>query len=261
MSPDSVLVSVVLPTFNRAGTILRAVRSVLDQTHADLELVVVDDGSVDRTEEIVGGESDPRIRYIKLDRNRGQSVARNVGIRASRGALIAFQDSDDAWLPQKIERQLATIDGDAGAAGVYCDLLRIAATGQSYVINVTEPVVGALIEPRNRSYQTFGIGIQSCVLRKQSLTTVGGFREDMHCFEDLELLLRIVQRWPLRRVGEALVHYFESDGAVSRNLAAERRARLSMLRRYGLRIALSRPKFIVREIRTIRNLSRRLGNR
>src|SRR5258707_14809733 len=102
-------VSVVLPTFNRGGTLLRSVRSVLNQSHRDLELIIVDDGSTDETHDIVDVISDSRLRYIKFDRNCGQSVARNTGIAASRADLIAFQDSDDVWLPRKLERQLSVL--------------------------------------------------------------------------------------------------------------------------------------------------------
>src|SRR3989344_1865760 len=98
-------VSVVLPTYNRAHTLERAVRSVLNQTHKDFELIVVDDGSTDNTRDIVVSFADGRIRYIKHESNKGVAEARNTGIGASRASLIAFQDSDDEWLPHKLALQ------------------------------------------------------------------------------------------------------------------------------------------------------------
>ena len=100
------LVSVILPTFNRAGTLPRAIMSVLDQSYRNLELLIVDDGSKDNTAEIVAGIPDSRIRYIPLDVNGGASSARNVGLRLAKGRFIAFQDSDDEWLAGKLERQV-----------------------------------------------------------------------------------------------------------------------------------------------------------
>jgi glycosyltransferase involved in cell wall biosynthesis len=105
MNNDQSFVSVVLPTFNRAGTLLRSIRSVLMQQHNNLELIIVDDGSTDRTPELVKNIDDPRIRYIRLDRNPGHASARNTGIMASGAELIAFQDSDDLW-----ERDRALVD-------------------------------------------------------------------------------------------------------------------------------------------------------
>ena len=102
------LVSVVLPTFNRSRTLARAVRSVLGQGYSNLELIVVDDGSTDDTAGLVANFRDPRIRYEKLERNQGASAARNRGLELARGEFIAFQDSDDEWLADKLERQVAS---------------------------------------------------------------------------------------------------------------------------------------------------------
>lgn len=105
------LISVVIPTYNRAGVIPTTIQSVLAQTYRNLEIIVVDDASADRTQEVVSGFSDRRIRYICHEQNRGGSVARNTGVTAAKGSFIAFLDSDDAWLPSKLEVQLAAILG------------------------------------------------------------------------------------------------------------------------------------------------------
>ena len=88
------LISVIIPTYNREKTIDRAVDSVLKQTYSNLEVIVVDDGSSDRTEEIVKGISDPRVRFYKLPQNGGAGHARNEGVKLAGGELIAFHDSD-----------------------------------------------------------------------------------------------------------------------------------------------------------------------
>lgn len=113
-------VSVVIPTYNRQDTILRAVGSVLGQTHRDLELIVVDDASTDDTEAVLAGIGDPRLRQHRHTQNRGAAAARNTGIAAATGDCIAFLDSDDAWLPHKLELQLAALRAAPAEQAVSC---------------------------------------------------------------------------------------------------------------------------------------------
>jgi glycosyltransferase involved in cell wall biosynthesis len=224
--------SIVLPTYNRADTLPRSIASVLNQSYDDFELIIVDDGSTDGTSMVVGGVNDVRIKYIKLDGNRGQSVARNVGIAASKAGLIAFQDSDDVWHPDKLGHQMPALDADAGLDGVYCDLRRIPVRGEPYILKAPELVRGAIFDGRVSLYQSHSIGIQSCVLRKEALDRVGPFREDMRRFEDLELLLRLAKMHCLRRIPLPLVDYFASSG-VSTNFIECLRARAILFQRYG----------------------------
>ncbi len=102
--PSAPLVSVVIPTYNRAQMVSEAVRSVLEQTFGDLEVIVVDDGSTDGTREALKPHAD-KIRYLRQE-NSGVSAARNRGIAEARGSLIAFLDSDDLWLPAKLKNQV-----------------------------------------------------------------------------------------------------------------------------------------------------------
>src|SRR5215468_5764628 len=103
-------VSVVVPVFNRPIAVARAINSVLVQTCQDFEIIVVDDASTDDTAAAVASIRDSRVRSIRHDRNRGGSAARNTGIEAAGAPLVAFLDSDDEWLPSKLERQLAVFD-------------------------------------------------------------------------------------------------------------------------------------------------------
>lgn len=104
------LVSVILPTYNREKTLLRSIYSVLNQSYQNLELLIIDDGSNDQTEKLVGSIRDNRIIYIKYSKNRGACAARNIGIAHARGNYIAFQDSDDEWLPQKLDLQIKLLN-------------------------------------------------------------------------------------------------------------------------------------------------------
>jgi glycosyltransferase involved in cell wall biosynthesis len=109
MENSSIAVSVVIPTYNRASLLGRAIKSVLEQTYQDFEIIVVDDASTDNTEEVVRNLRDRRIRYLRHEKNRGGSAARNTGIRAAWGQYIAFQDSDDEWLPEKLKKQMEVL--------------------------------------------------------------------------------------------------------------------------------------------------------
>lgn len=109
--------SVVIPTYNRAHVVGRAIRSVLSQSCQDFEIVIVDDGSADSTALVVGGFNDPRIRYIRQE-NRGGGAARNAGIDAARGRFIAFLDSDDEFLPAYLARMRALLaNSETGTVG------------------------------------------------------------------------------------------------------------------------------------------------
>ncbi len=98
------LVSIIIPAYNSAGSLLRAVDSVFTQTYRDFEVVVVDDGSVDQTKEVIFTYQD-KVRYINQD-NRGPGAARNTGIQAALGQYLVFLDADDELLPNKLELQL-----------------------------------------------------------------------------------------------------------------------------------------------------------
>jgi glycosyltransferase involved in cell wall biosynthesis len=100
------MVSVIIPTYNRANLIGESIYSVLNQTYKELELIIVDDGSTDNTEEIVQAIPDPRIRYFKLPHTGRNAISKNFAIRRSKGTLIAFNDSDDTWVETKLEKQV-----------------------------------------------------------------------------------------------------------------------------------------------------------
>ncbi len=105
----NIKISVIIPTYNRGKIIGNSIKSVLNQTFKNLEIIVVDDGSKDNTKEIVDEFKDERVRYIKLNNNTGAANARNIGIKNAIGQYISFQDSDDIFYPDKLERQLKNI--------------------------------------------------------------------------------------------------------------------------------------------------------
>ncbi|TAK34595.1 MAG: glycosyltransferase family 2 protein, partial [Saprospiraceae bacterium] len=116
--PPTPAVSVIIPTYNRAKTIERAIDSVLNQTFSDLELIVVDDCSTDFTVDVIKQYTDERLIYIRHENNRGEGGARNTGIRNSRAKYIAFLDSDDEWFPNKLEKQMPVIQESDSKVGI-----------------------------------------------------------------------------------------------------------------------------------------------
>jgi len=126
-------VSVIIPTYNRAKLLPRAVNSVLNQTFKDFELIIVDDASTDNTEEVVRRYKDHRIKYIRHKTNKGISISTNEGINKSKGQYIAFQDSDDEWLPEKLKKQMEIITCESNIGVVYTGYIRISPTKKDYL--------------------------------------------------------------------------------------------------------------------------------
>ena len=105
----NIKISVIIPTYNRETLIVDSINSVLNQTYKNIEVIIVDDGSVDNTQQEIDKIKDNRIKYIKLEKNYGAPNARNIGIKNAVGQLISFQDSDDILYPNKLEKQFHNI--------------------------------------------------------------------------------------------------------------------------------------------------------
>ncbi|MEP0213205.1 MAG: glycosyltransferase family 2 protein, partial [Cellulophaga sp.] len=126
------LVSIIIPTYNRQLTIRRAIDSVLSQSYSNIEIIVVDDCSNDKTYLIMENfKSDDRVQYIRLDKNVGGGGARNLGIKASKGEYIAFQDSDDVWLEDKLVKQMNVFLKNKELDVVFCKIKRISSNSIS----------------------------------------------------------------------------------------------------------------------------------
>jgi GT2 family glycosyltransferase len=207
-------VSVVLPTYNRATLVGRAIRSALAQTVADLELIVVDDGSADRTEAVLREVRDPRLRVLRLPGNRGVSRARNAGIDLARAPWVAFLDSDDEWRPAMLERQLARAAADPAIGAVYCRYHR------------HDHVTGRRATPAlplhegdvlDRLLEGWRFVTSVAMVRRQALLDAGGFAPDLDAQEDYDMWLRLAARGlRFAAVAEALViKHHHGDGHLS----------------------------------------------
>lgn len=194
-------ISVVIPTRNRSEFLADAVASVLNQTHSPLEVIVVDDASADATPDTLArlADSDPRVRSIRHPGARGAPAARNTGIAASCGTVVAFLDDDCIWHPDKLEKQLGALTGKRGL--VYC---RHAIRHEGRWVVEGEP--GAARDPVGGLLRKNYIGTYSILVRRELLDAVGGFDEALPRLQDWDLLLRLARHTGFSFVPEVLVH-------------------------------------------------------
>jgi len=250
MSENMPAVSVIIPTYNRAHQVGRAIQSVLAQSYQNFEVIVVDDASTDNTKEVMESISDKRIRYIRHNENRGASAARNTGIHVAKGEYIAFLDSDDEWLPEKLEKQIKVLKTTFPEAGVvYTDMWRVYRNGRAEYWNSPTVTKGTIIDAKKLEYQVMGIGIQSALIRKGCFNKVGVFDEKFPRFIDLELFIRLAKDFHFYHIQEPLVKYYETEG-ISSNKRAETTSRILLLEKYSEDFKQNK-KFLAREYRYI----------
>ncbi len=194
-------VSVIIPTYNRAVKVYRAILSAIDQTYMDTEIIVIDDASTDNTIERLN-EFGNRIKIIRHDKNMGVSAARNSGIRNAKGEYIALLDSDDYWLPEKLEAQMAFFKAHPDA--VIC---------QARELWIRH---GKRVNPGNKHLKPSGdifipslklclVSPSAVMFKKSLLTEVGMFDETFPVCEDYDLWLRISYRYPVYLIEQDLL--------------------------------------------------------
>lgn len=204
------LVSVVLPTYNRATTLPRAVGSVLTQSYTNLELIVVDDGSTDETQKILASIDDGRLRHLPLGKRSGAATARNAGIAAASGDLIAFQDSDDEWLPAKLAAQVELMEASGPEVGWVGARHKVIVGGEGQDVGPDLLIAGRDHLPDLLDGRAFVT--PNWLVRRDALQRVGAFREDMPCLEDWDLIFRLDDVCRFRAVDEiALIRYGSAD--------------------------------------------------
>ncbi|MFH1882428.1 MAG: glycosyltransferase [Planctomycetota bacterium] len=212
-------VSVVIPTYNRARILGRAVRSVLNQSYKDFEVIVVDDASSDNTKEIVDGLNDKRIKYIRHDKNSGEAAARNTGIQAAGGKYIASHDSDDEWLAGKLERQVMLLESSPREVGLaYTGFWRIEGNTQSYF---PPDRIGRIEGDIHRELLRGNfVGTPTTVVKKECFERLGGFDERLRHLVDWEMWIRISELYRFICVNESLVISHGMSDSVSTNEVA-----------------------------------------
>lgn len=202
MKSSKPLVSVVLPTHNRPNMTKKAIDSVLTQDYEKIELIVVDDGSSDRTPEVVKNFSDGRVELYKHKKNKGQAAAENKGVKESNGKFIGFIDSDTIWLKGKIRKQMKKIMESKKEVGlVYCNSFNKSgeyvkeSRSESTEKNTFEALITGLV----------GITTSKILVKKRCINEIGGWDEKLDSYIDLDLCLRMAKRYEFQSVNEPLV--------------------------------------------------------
>lgn len=211
------LVTVVVPTYNRASLILDALDSVYAQTYRPIELIVVDDGSTDDTKPSVykwidnhKTENDFSAIYM-FQKNSGGNVARNLGISAAQGECVGFLDSDDLWHKDKLSRQMKIFKQNLAVGGVYCGLRHMFIES------------GEICDPVKRGYPSGNLlskllirdvtaPTSAYVVRRDVFKKVGGFDETLQARQDWDMWIRLASEYEIGVVPEALVDYREHSG-------------------------------------------------
>lgn len=204
-------VSVVIPTYNRAESVGDTVQSALNQTHDDLEVIVVDDGSTDETSSVLSNyETDPRVRIVRHETNRGISAARNSGIETADGEFICQLDDDDQWMPEKVEKQLECFEDLGEEYGV------VYTGGIRY--NNGQEVGRRVPKQRGNIYPEVLVRFRlnphsGHMVRAEAYETVGGFDTDFDRAVDWDICIRLARTYKFGAVMDPLVKkYARPDG-------------------------------------------------
>ncbi|MGJ3249966.1 MAG: glycosyltransferase family 2 protein [Elainellaceae cyanobacterium] len=219
MNPTPSLVSVIIPAYNASQFLAETIDSVLAQTYSHFELLVIDDGSTDTTAEIVDAyrQRDQRVSRVSQT-NGGVSRARNRGVDASNGELIAFLDSDDRWLPHKLATQVEWMNAHLDIAVCFCRarFMRFDSTPTDQLSN------GRLahIKPEHLLYENPTTTTSTWMVRREIFQKFGGFDPEMNYSEDIDYLLRImlIGQQRIEGINDVLVYYRTNDGGLSSDL-------------------------------------------
>lgn len=225
-------VSIILPAYNRETLVARAIDSVLAQTYRDFELIIVDDASTDGTRAVLERYRDvPRVTLILSDVNRGGAGARNFGLEHAGGELIAFQDSDDIWLPHKLAAQVEALDANPQAGLCYCGSL-FSEGNKSYYI--PEPVFDRYDGDMSREIlRRNTTSTQVLVVRREVLALAGDFDASLKRFQDWDLMIRIAQITPFVFLPEPMVVICATPGNISSFVANDAICRGAILAKYA----------------------------
>jgi glycosyltransferase involved in cell wall biosynthesis len=207
--------SVIIPTYNRARIINRAVNSVLNQTFKDFELLVVDDGSKDNTEEVISGLKDERIQYVKHIKNQGQNPALNTGLAHAKGTYVSFLDSDDEWLPEMLEKQYGKFQESDDYDCVYSRCLRVDIYGSrqdGHQFNLEGYIYKQALE------QGYVSSMISLSVKRSCFQEIGNFDINFRNCQDDDICLRLAKKYRFGLIKEPLaIIYCDAGEQVTSN--------------------------------------------
>jgi len=224
-------VTVILPTYNRASSVEKAIESVRKQTYPAWKLIVVDDGSTDGTWELVQKIKEKRIRYVRNEKNGGPSYSRNVGAKLADTKYIAFQDSDTVWHPRKLERQVMELEENKDYIMVYHPY-HLSGAAEGIYPKQSIPIE----EKRGNIYKSLlycsMIGTPCMLLKRDIFLQAGGFAEELRCLEDYELSLRLAKMGSIGFLEEVLLEAEDSENSVGKNVRNEIHALFYIMTHY-----------------------------
>mgnify|MGYP001623585951 CR=1 FL=1 len=220
------MISVIIPTYNRAHLIQRAIESVEKQTYNDLEIIVVDDGSTDNTEEALKQLKYKNIRYIKLKENGGACKARNIGIALAKGEYVAFLDSDDEWQFDKLEKQYNFLIKNQ-AQIVTCNYWYVKGESKKLFIDSKHKAMIELHELLDKNCITTG----AILVKKNFIKSLGGFDEKMPRYQDWEFVLRAAKFERIFLLNEPLLTLYFQEKSISNSTTMEKKY-MALLRMY-----------------------------
>ncbi len=231
-------VSVIIPTHNRAEFLPSAITSVLNQTFQDFEIIIVDDGSKDNTQEVVLNFNDKRIKYIRNEVNKGEAGSRNVGILNSNAGYIAFLDDDDEWLPDKLRLQVDLLENNPSIVGVVY-------TGYVEVDRSNNKIIWQMVPAkRGNIYKDIlvknYVGVPSTVvLRRACFEKVSLFDENIIYPTDYDMWIRLSDKFCFEYIKESLVRYYVHERSISGNLELRIRGAEKILKKYEQSFSLN----------------------
>ena len=223
------LISIIIPTYNREKTIGRAIKSAVFQTYPNLEIIVVDDGSTDNSKNAVKQLKDKRIAYVSHKTNLGASAGRNTGVEKARGEYIAFLDSDDRWMLNKLEKQMAVFQKKTSTGVVYC---------RYYIVKGKRKEISSwpeISKYNGKLHEELLIGnfitSSSALLKKKILEKSAGFDTKLPAYQDWEFFLRVSKYANFAFVDEPLFYQYQDE----KNRISESREKRIHAVRYILR--------------------------
>jgi len=210
-------ISVVITTYNRENLVVRALKSVLIQTFKDFEVLVVDDGSTDNTRQVIQEiqKEDKRVVYVYQE-NKGWPSALNTGLSNAQGRYIAFLDSDDEWLPEKLEKQVKVLEELKNVGLVSCCAFRIFPDGTKKLYKT--PYLGIFKKTKWKLFwEKWGIiTLSTVMIRKEVVERIGFFDEKIKAGADVDFYLRCIKEFDFYFIDEPLVNYYEFAQSLSK---------------------------------------------
>jgi glycosyltransferase involved in cell wall biosynthesis len=206
MNGVNIKVSVIIPVFNREKVIRRAIDSALAQTLHELEVIVVDDGSTDGTREVVGSYTDPRIKYLRHPKKMFAAAARNTGMRIAHGEYIAFLDSDDEWLPDKLQLQINVLEHADQEWGCIYSGAYIHKNNQSSISLYKPTKEGVLLSPYFKSQIV--IWTPTFLFRRECLKIVGFMDTSLQRGQDRDFYIRMLSHYKMAKISQPVANIF-----------------------------------------------------